>query len=195
LEEETSKKKVWDKVNNWETELELLRDIIAKTQLLATTKWGGEVFTFNGKNTIGIGGFKNYFTIWFFNGVFLNDDQKVLVNAQEGVTKSLRQWRFYSATEIDEKAILSYIGEAIENEKLGRKLAPSKKQTIISDFFLKELNGNLELKKGFEKLTPGKKREYLEYIDTAKREETKISRFEKIKPMILLGMGLNDQYK
>jgi uncharacterized protein YdeI (YjbR/CyaY-like superfamily) len=57
------------------------------------------------------------------------------------------------------------------------------------------LNGNLELKKGFEKLTPGKKREYLEYIDTAKREETKISRFEKIKPMILLGMGLNDQYK
>ncbi len=195
MEEETSKKKVWDKVNNWETELELLRDIIAKTQLLATTKWGGEVFTFNGKNTIGIGGFKNYFTIWFFNGVFLNDDQKVLVNAQEGVTKSLRQWRFYSATEIDEKAILSYIGEAIENEKLGRKLAPSKKQTIISDFFLKELNGNLELKKGFEKLTPGKKREYLEYIDTAKREETKISRFEKIKPMILLGMGLNDQYK
>lgn len=192
---EKESKHTWDKVNNWETELELLRDIIAKTQLLATTKWGGEVFTFNGKNTIGIGGFKNYFTIWFFNGVFLNDVQKVLVNAQEGVTKSLRQWRFYSAAEINEKAILSYIDEAIENEKLGKKLAPIKKQTIISDFFLNELNGNLELKKCFEKLTPGKKREYLEYIDTAKREETKISRFEKIKPMILLGIGLNDQYQ
>ena len=192
---EKESKHTWDKVNNWETELELLRDIIAKTQLLATTKWGGEVFTFNGKNTIGIGGFKNYFTIWFFNGVFLNDDQNVLVNAQEGVTKSLRQWRFYSAAEINEKAILSYIDEAINNEKLGRKLAPIKKQTIISDFLKNELKANLELKKSFEKLTPGQQREYLEYIDTAKREETKITRMEKIKPMILSGIGIHDKYK
>ncbi len=195
MKEETSKKNIWDKVNNWQTELALLRDIISKTPLVATTKWGGEVFTFEGKNTIGIGGFKNYFTIWFFNGVFLKDDQKVLVNAQEGVTKSLRQWRFYSEEEIDEKLILSYFDEAIENEKAGKKLVPVKKQTIISDFFQNELKANLDLKKGFEKLTPGKQREYLEYIDTAKREETKISRFEKIKPMILLGMGLNDKYK
>ncbi len=195
MQEETSKKHVWDKVNNWQTELALLRDIIAKTPLVANTKWGGEVFTYEGKNTIGIGGFKNYFTIWFFNGVFLNDDQNVLVNAQEGVTKSLRQWRFYSAAAIDEKAILSYIDEAIENEKSGRKLVSAKKQTIISDFFQNELNRNLEFKNGFEKLTPGKQREYLEYIDTTKREETKISRFEKIKPMILLGMGLNDRYQ
>ena len=191
----TESKHTWDKTNSWGAELELLREIIVKTPLTATTKWGGEVFTFEGKNTVGIGGFKNYFTIWFFNGVFLKDDKKVLVNAQEGVTKSLRQWRFYSKEEIDEKTILSYIDEAIENEKAGKKLVPVKKQTIISDFFQNELKANLELKKGFEKLTPGKQREYLEYIDTAKREETKTSRMEKIKPMILTGIGLNDKYK
>lgn len=159
------------------------------------TKWGGEVYTFNGKNVIGIGGFKNYFTIWFFNGVFLKDPKKVLVNAQDGVTKALRQWRFYSKDDIDEKLILTYIHEAIENEKLGKKLAPVKKETILSDFFQKELNANLELKKGFEKLTPGRQREYLEYIDTAKREETKIARMEKIKTMIISGVGLHDKYK
>lgn len=158
-------------------------------------KWGGEIYTYNGKNVVGIGGFKNYFTIWFFNGVFLNDPKNVLVNAQEGVTKSLRQWRFQTKDEIDEKAILSYVEEAIENEKLGKKLAPAKKETLISDFFQNELVADLELKKGFEKLTPGRQREYLEYIDTAKREETKVARMEKIKPMIVVGMGLNDQYK
>ena len=159
------------------------------------TKWGGEVYTFNGKNVVGIGGFKNYFTIWFFNGVFLQDPNKVLVNAQDSVTKALRQWRFYSKDEIDEKLILTYIHEAIENEKIGKKLAPVKKETILSDFFQNELNANLELKKGFEKLTPGRQREYLEYIDTAKREETKIARMDKIKPMIISGLGLHDKYK
>ena len=54
------------------------------------------IFTLNGKNVLGIGGFKNYFTIWFFNGVFLKDEKNVLVNSQEGLTKSLRQWRFSS---------------------------------------------------------------------------------------------------
>ena len=65
MEGETSKKKVWDKVNNWETELALLRDIIAKTQFHATTKLGGEVFTFNGKNTIGIGVLKTILRFGF----------------------------------------------------------------------------------------------------------------------------------
>ena len=192
---ETEPKHTWDKTNSWGAELELLREIIVKTQLVATNKWGGEVYTFNGKNVVGIGGFKNYFTIWFFNGVFLNDSKNVLVNAQEGVTKSLRQWRFYSKDELDEKLVLAYIHEAIENEKLGKKLTPAKKQTIISDFFQNELKADLALKKGFEKITPGKQREYLEYIDTAKREETKIARMEKIKPMILSGIGLHDKYK
>jgi uncharacterized protein YdeI (YjbR/CyaY-like superfamily) len=42
-----------------------------------------------------------------------------LVNANEGVTKSLRQWRFASVDEVEEKIILSYVNEAIVNEKAG----------------------------------------------------------------------------
>ncbi len=192
---EKEAKNPWNKTNSWGAELELLREILVKTQLVTMTKWGGEIYTYNGKNVVGIAGFKNYFTIWFFNGVFLKDPKNVLVNAQEGVTKSLRQWRFQTKDEIDEKAILSYIAEAIENDKLGKKMTPAKKETIISDFFQSELTADFELQKGFEKLTPGRQREYLEYIDTAKREETKVARMEKIKPMIVLGMGLNDKYK
>ena len=40
-----------------------------------------------------------------------------------------------------------------------------------------------------------KQREYCEYIATAKRDPTKLSRLEKIKPMILNGTGLHDKYK
>lgn len=44
----------------------------------------------------------------------LQDEKKVLINTQEGVTKSMRQWRFTSKEEIDEKTILQYSEEAIQ---------------------------------------------------------------------------------
>ncbi len=115
-----------DKVNKWKEELLLLQSIIAKTELIETTKWGGLVYTINGKNVLGISGFKNYITIWFFKGAFLKDEKKLLVNAQEDITKSLRQWRFSSKEEVDKKTVLSYILEAIENEKLGKNSKTTK---------------------------------------------------------------------
>ena len=188
-------KHTWDKVNSWAEELDLLKSIIAQTSLIETQKWGSEVYTHKGKNVIGIGGFKNYCTIWFFNGVFLKDEAKVLVNAQEGVTKALRQWRFYDKSEINKSMILAYIAEAISNEEKGLVHKPEKKASIISGFLHHQLAEDELLKVHFEQLTPYKQREYMEYIDTAKREETKITRMEKIKPMILAGKGLNVRYK
>ena len=63
-------KKVWQKNDLWTEELEVLKSIINKTQLIETEKWGAPIYTHNNKNVIGIGGFKSYFGIWFFNGVF-----------------------------------------------------------------------------------------------------------------------------
>ena len=77
-----------------------LREIILSTGLIETIKWGSPVYTLNGKNIAGIGAFKSYFGIWFFQGALLQDLQKNLVNAQEGKTKALRQWRFKSIQEL-----------------------------------------------------------------------------------------------
>ena len=106
----------------WSEELARLAAIINKAPLEKTIKWGAEVFTCNGNNVVSYCGFKHFFALWFYNGVFMKDKEKVLVNAQKGVTKSLRQWRFSSSEEIDEKKILEYIHEAIEIEQKGLKL-------------------------------------------------------------------------
>jgi uncharacterized protein YdeI (YjbR/CyaY-like superfamily) len=186
-----------NQINHWEAELEILKSIIAKTELIETTKWGGCVYVINNKNVIGVGGFKNFFTLWFFNGVFLKDEKKHLVNANEGVTKSLRQWRFISKEEINEAEVLAYIQEAIENEKQGKiiKAEKTKTEVLIPAIFQKELNADTNLNEAFLKFSPYKQKEFLEYIETAKREETKLSRIEKIKPMILDNIGLNDKYR
>lgn len=185
-----------DKVNHWSEELGKLKEILYKTPLDVTVKWGSEVFTYKGKNVVSYGGFKNFFTLWFYNGVFLKDKYKVLLNAQEGKTKSLRQWRFTSMDEIEEKKILEYITEAIEIEEKGLKIKPKKHQPIpVPELLSKILDKDKTLKTAFEKLTSGKQKEYSLYINEAKQEATKIKRIEKIIPIILQGVGLNDQYK
>ena len=190
-----SEKHTWDKVNQWGEELALLRTIIDKTELIETNKWGGEVYTVNNKNVLGIGGFKNYFTIWFWNGVFLKDEAKVLVNANEGVTKGLRQWRFTSVDDVNENLVLHYINEAIANEKAGLAIKPEKKEAMKCDFFEGELKKNSKLNVAFEQFSPYKQKEFWEFMATAKQEKTKITRLEKIRPMILDGIGLNDKYR
>ncbi len=184
------------KENRWKEELALIKSIIQQTGLQETIKWGTEVYTHNGKNILGVVGFKNHFTLWFYNGVFLADKHKVLMNAQDGKTKALRQWRFTSKEEINEKWILEYIREAIRNEEAGKVWRPQKsKPATVPDILQEALDKNKKLKAAFEKLTPYKQKEYIEHIDSAKREDTRLSRLEKMKPMILQGVGLHDKYK
>ncbi|SHJ06921.1 YdeI/OmpD-associated family protein [Flavobacterium terrae] len=185
--------KTWQQNELWEKEIDLLKAIINKTPLVETVKWGGIVYTYNNKNVLGIGGFKSYFGLWFFNGVFLKDSLNILVSGNE-TTKALRQWRFNSSEELDEKKILEYISEAIELEKEGRVHKAEKSPLVMSVFFEDFLNQE-NLNSDFEKFTLTKKKEFVEYIDTAKQEKTKLARLEKIKPMIIEGIGLNDKYR
>ncbi len=189
------KENKWNKTNQWENEIEQLHAIVRKTPLVETTKWGGPVYTYNNKNVLGIGGFKSYFGIWFYNGVFLKDEKKLLINANEESTKSLRQMRFNSVKEIDEKLILAYIKEAIEIEEKGLVIPKEKKETIIPELLQNELDRNSELNDKFNTFSPYKQREFIEYIVTAKQEKTQISRLQKVIPMILEGRGLNDKYR
>lgn len=181
----------------WSKELTRLRNIILKTELTETVKWSMPTYCLNGKNVLGIGAFKNHFCLWFHNGVFLKDTQDLLVNAQENKTKAMRQMRFNSIEDIKDTVVLAYVKEAIENQRAGKEIKPKRasKTVVIPDELTAILKSNSELNSAFNALTPGKQREYCEYIETAKREATKQSRLEKITPMIIAGVGLYDKYK
>ncbi|RPA68036.1 hypothetical protein EF405_13945 [Cyclobacteriaceae bacterium YHN15] len=184
------------KTQLWENEISLLKSIAEKTELQHSIKWGIDVYTFDGKNVLGIAPFKSYVGIWFYNGVFMKDPKKVFINAQEGKTKGLRQWRFNALSEIEPETVLAYILEAIENEKAGVKLVPAKpSKPKLPELLEKALKEDKGLMSAFEKLTLGKQKEYAEHIAYAKREQTQVERLEKIRPMILEGIGLNDKYK
>ncbi|MCB1023107.1 MAG: YdeI/OmpD-associated family protein [Acidobacteria bacterium] len=179
----------------WKKELSALRKILNKTELVETVKWGHPAYTINGKNVVGIGSFKSYFGIWFFQGVFLKDKSKKLINAQEGRTKGMRQWRMTSAKEIDETLLIEYLEEAIQNQKDGKEVKPAKKPLSIPVELKDAFGKDTKIRDAFGNFGLGDQRDFAEYIAEAKREETRQKRLEKIVPMILAGTGLNDKYK
>lgn len=91
--------------------------------------------------------------------------------------------------------MLAYIHEAIANEKSGKAIKTAKKEAVVSALLQQELDCNPSLAKAFRQLPSSKQREFQEYIEDAKREQTKLSRIDKIKPMIMQNIGLNDKYK
>ena len=174
----------------------VLRELIGLTELKETVKWGIPVYTINDKNVLGIAAFKTYVGLWFYNGSFLKDDAGVLVNASEGVTKAMRQWRFTSVDEIDDKLVLKYVNEAIENQKQGKELKPDRSKPVNIPDDLKEVfSEDKELENGFNRFTPGKQREFVNYISEAKTIETRKARVQKVIPLILENIGLNDKYR
>lgn len=175
--------------------LSKLRAILSETELEEKMKWGIPTYCLKNKNVAGIGAFKSYAGIWFFNGVFLKDESKVLINAQEEKTKGMRQWRFSSIDAIDEKLLREYIQEAIQNQKDGKEIKPEKKPLILPDELKEALASDARLSESFEELSLTYKREYAEHIAEAKRDETKKKRLEKIIPMILEKKGLNYKYR
>ena len=175
--------------------LNKLRSLLKESGLEEKMKWGMPTYCLQNKNVIGIGAFKDYAGMWFFNGVFLKDKEQVLINAQEGKTKGMRQWRFTSSEELDDAVIRKYIEEAIQNQREGKEVKAEPKTLIIPEELKEALASDSALSEAFDSMTPGKQKEYAEYIQEAKRAETKTSRLLKIKPMILEGVGLNDKYK
>ncbi|MFD2101153.1 YdeI/OmpD-associated family protein [Flagellimonas iocasae] len=173
-----------------------LRKLAEKTEAQEDLKWRIPVYTIDGKNVFGICKFKHHFGVWFFNGVFLKDPKKVLENAQEGKTKGMRHWKFQSLEEIDEKEVLAYMNEALDNQKKGLEVKAEKTTEVtIPELLQTELAKNTTLKTAFATFTPYKQKEFCEYIAEAKQEATKLRRLDKILPMIEKGIGLNDGYR
>lgn len=181
---------------NWQAELRRLRIILQATPLSEEVKWGAPCYTHNGKNVVGLAAFKAWVCLWFHQGALLRDDSKVLINAQEGKTRALRQWRMTSASEIRPTIIKRYVKEAIELIDAGKEIKAVRPKTVdVPDELTRALRRHKGATAAFRALTPGRQREYAEHVASAKRDETKLKRIEKILPMITAGIGLHDKYR
>jgi len=114
--------------SQWAEILDPLRELLLSTGMDEQVKWMFPCYSDRGKNIVGIGATKNYVGIWFFQGALLKDELGVLVNAQEGKTKAMRQWHIKSKDQLNLKSVEHYVYEAIENPKAGLEIKPDTKK-------------------------------------------------------------------
>lgn len=188
----------YEKEHRFRAGVQILRDLAVKTKAEETFKWQSPVYALNGKNVFWISRFKNHFSIGFFNGIFLNDPEKLLSNAQEGKTQAMRHLKFESVADIDRVSVLAFMNEALRNQEKGIQFQPHKDKNpdvIVPELLEKALSSSPETKEAFYRLSPYQQREYAEYITNAKQRKTKLSRIDKILILIKAGKGLNDKYR
>ncbi|NCN08872.1 MAG: hypothetical protein GW938_03395 [Leptospira sp.] len=183
------------KVNSWKEEILLLRKIVLKSELTEDLKWGFPCYTFNNKNIMLLSVFKEYCAIGFFKGSLLTDPKKILVKQGES-SQASRILKFTDVKIIKENKnnILSYIREAIEIEKSGKKVIFKKNPEQAPDELIQKFKESPEFKKAFFALTPGRQRGYIIHFSQPKQSQTRISRIDKCTKQILAGIGLTDKY-
>lgn len=172
-----------------------LRRILLDCEVEEGVKWGAPTYMNNG-NVVSFAAFKNFISLWFYQGVYLSDPKGVLTTS-DGTAEALRQWRFYEGDSIDEALLKAYVAEAVENSKKGKKLAP-KPQTEedpIPPAFEKALNENPRAHENFKGMSLSKRNEYIRHIAGAKREETQLNRIEKALEYLAQGLDLNHKYR
>lgn len=183
----------------WKPGVNILRELALTTEVSETYKWQFPTYTIGGKNVIALASFKEWFGIWFFQGALLSDPLKVLTNAQEGKTKAMRHWKFDSNDSLPLEDILAYMDEAIANQKAGKvvksaKPKPVNKSYTLPDLLITAFANDKELQAKFYSLSPARQRNHANYINEAKQENTKLTRLEKIIPLILKGRPIEDLY-
>jgi uncharacterized protein YdeI (YjbR/CyaY-like superfamily) len=183
------------KVNQWRTELELLRNIALESGLIEEVKWGAPVYTLNGKNVVSVSALKDFALIGFFKGTLLTDTHRLL--SRQGSIQSGRIIRFTEAHAIRAQAdvLKDYIREAIEIEKSGRKVELVRNPEPVPDELLRAFEEDPAFQEAFYALTPGRQRGYIIYFSQAKQTRTRLERIEKYKPHIFDGVGYHDLYK
>ncbi|MDB5324548.1 MAG: hypothetical protein JWM57_117, partial [Phycisphaerales bacterium] len=165
----------------WQEELKALRGIILDSELIEEVKWRVPCYTFNKKNVLFIGAFKDAAVLSFVKGVLLKDAKKLLIQQTEN-SQSVRIIRFTSVEEIGklEKVLKAYINEAVAVEKAGLKVKmKSTAEFAMPDEFQARLDESTPLEESFTALTPGRQRAYLLHFAGAKQSKTRAARVDK----------------
>ncbi len=178
----------------WNEGLHEMRRISLECGLTEEYKWQHPCYTFNKKNILILGAFKEYFAFNFFKGALIKDDKKLLVSPGEN-SQSGKQLRFTKVNDVlkNEKLIKCYILEAIEVEQSGKQVVKkTMDQYPIPEELKEKFKEDPAFESAFYALTPGRQRGYLLFFAQAKQSATRTTRIEKFVDAIFKGKGYQD---
>ena len=170
-----------------------LRSIILKTEpsIIEDWKWGPNYY--KDGMVCGFWHFKKHVTFNFYQGALLKD-KKNLLQSNPGNLHN-RHIKFTDVKQINEKVLIEYITEAVINNEKGLKLVATQDKTVIVPEFIKKEFEKHNCLINFEGMSYSKRKDFVNWIEGAKQENTKNKRLEKAIELIAKNIGLNDKYK
>lgn len=173
-----------------------LRDLVHETcpGVLETLKWGMPSFMHHGI-LCGMAAFQAHATFGFWKG-------KLIVDAKSNKNyEAMGQFgRITKMSDLPSKKVLAgYIRQAMrlneENVKVPRAATKPKKPIPVPADFRVALAKSAKAKKTFDEFAPSHRREYLEWITEAKREETRKKRIAQTVEWLAAGKKRNWKYE
>ena len=170
-----------------------LRKLIlsADPEIIEDWKWGPNYYL-NGM-VCGYWGFKKHVSFVFFQGSILKDKKKILQENPGNVHN--RHIKFTDVKQIDDTIILEYLFEAIDNNRKGLKITETKDKTIVTPEDVAKALKKAKVLAYFDSLAFSHRKEYVQWIESAKKEETRTKRIEQAIEKLKDKQGLNDRYK
>lgn len=170
-----------------------LRSLILETDrnIVEDWKWGPH-YSCHGM-ICGYGGFKHHVKFTFYNGSGMKDPKKLFNHCVDNEFN--RSIKFTNADQIDEKTIKEYVKESIEVNRKGFKRIVISKAVQIPEDLKTALEKNKVAMKYFEQLSRGYQKDFVEWVTSAKKIQTRTDRVSKVVVMCQEKRRLNDQYK
>jgi uncharacterized protein YdeI (YjbR/CyaY-like superfamily) len=163
--------------------LEHLRELVhqACPEVEETIKWSFPHFEYKGI-LCSMAGFKRHCVFGFWKAAIMQDRYQVMSIGPEKNAMGT----FDRITNLDDlpadKILLQYVKEAVKlNEddiRLPTKTQPKAKPVRMPEDFLKALKKNKVALKNFEAFSNSQRKEYILWIEEAKREETRLRRIK-----------------
>jgi len=174
---------------------ELLRELIHKadTNIIEDWKWSRPIFIIKNKMVCGFSSHKNHVSLTFFNGALISDKHHLF--SDDCIAQNTRTIKFTNISEIDKNDLLYYFKEAILLSEIKPKKLQNKTEIEIPKLLKNALAKNKLAKQNFDKMAFTYRKEYVNHIESAKRETTKISRLEKVILNLENNIKMHEQYK
>lgn len=163
-----------------------------------TIKWSMPFFDYEGGTLCMMAAFKEHCTFGFWKSKLMNDPNGILQVAERGAMGNFD--RITSLKDLPpDKIFMAYIKEAMRlnegNIKLPARKKTTGKELSMDNDLAAALKRNKKAQAVFENFTPGKKKEYLEWITEAKTEATKNKRIETAVEWIAEGKSRHWKYQ
>lgn len=161
-------------------------------------KWQFPCFDYKGKILCSMAAFKNHCTFGFWQAKLMSDPHKLLHLTEGNSTMG----SFGKLTHIsqlpNEEIFATYIIEAMMLIENGSKTPITKKVALpvnTPQFMLDSLQSSQKALATYEALSNACKKEYIDWITEAKREETKVKRIETMLHWLEEGKSRNWKYQ